>query len=283
MNQINQIRSNLVNGSKKDGKYILTLKEATNAAKRFIKINKEMNRINKFKIFENISDFSNIIKDCFNDLIDDEIIDIDTNDDGEIVIWLSIKTNFGTTNINDFFKSKEEEMNILNSIKLSLERMSKIYDVDCDVDCEFNIGEGDYQLTLILSPGVPKEGEFYKETKHGIKINYSKLQEILKLPRNVDISLSLGSGYRLNFRFINETELEKYKDKLIEGFMKLKINNKPLSGNVEWSRSTHTGAEISPYKVRKNYKSRYRGPRGEGEETINSVEFGITDKLEFTW
>lgn len=256
--------------------------------KRFImnllKINKEMRRINNFKIFENISDFNNIIKDCFSDLIDEEIIDIDTDDDeGEIVIWLSIKTNFGTTNINDFFKSKEEEMNILKSIKLSLERMGTIYDVDYDVDCEFDIGEGDYQLRLILSPGVPKEGEFYKETKHGIKINYSKLQEILKLPRNVDISLSLGSGYRLNFRFINEIELEKYKDKLIEDFMKLKIDNKPLSGNVEWSRSTHTGAEISPYKVRKNYKSRYRGPRGEGEETINSVEFGITDKLEFTW
>lgn len=37
MNQINQIRSNLVNGSKKDGKYILTLKEATNAAKEIYK------------------------------------------------------------------------------------------------------------------------------------------------------------------------------------------------------------------------------------------------------
>jgi len=236
------------------------------------------------RLFENFNEeeFINSIKDCFSDLLDDDIVEIDIDED-EVVVWMSIKTNFRTTNINDFFNSKEIEMNILKGVKLALERITSIYDIDYDVDCEFDVGDNDYQLILRLNPGDPKEGEFYKETKHGVKINYSKLQEILNLPSNVDISLSSSSGYHLNFRFRSESELEKYKDKLIEDFMKLKIDNKPLAGNTKWSWSTSTGAEIAPYKIYKNYKRNYVGSRGRGEETVNSVEFGLNNKLQFTW
>lgn len=238
----------------------------------------------RIKLFENFKEdeFVKVIKDCFSDLIDEEIVEIDVDDD-EVIVWMSIKTNFKTININDFFKYKEEEINILKGVKLALERMTTIYDIDYDVDCEFYLGEADYQLILRLTPGVPKEGEFYKENKHGIKINYSKLQEILKIPRDVEINLSVGSSQHLNFKFKNESELDKYKDKLIEDFMKLKINDEPLSGNVEWSWSTFSGAELAPYKVYKNYKRSYYGSKGIGEETINSVEFGLNNKLEFTW
>lgn len=235
-----------------------------------------MNHINNFKIFENISDFNNTIKDYFSDLIDDSLVEIEF-DEEEVIIWASIKTNFRTTNINDFLKSKEKEMNILKGIKLSLERISSIYDVD--VDCEFDMNESDYQIVLRLTPGIPKEGEFYKETKHGIKINYSKLEEILKL-KNVMIFLSsTGSSKRLNFEFKSDIELEKYKDRLIEDFMKLKIGNRFLYADIMWS-SSGLRDDISPYKIFKNYKVNYR--RG-GEKTKNSIEFGLNSEIEFTW
>lgn len=239
----------------------------------------------RIRLFENFkeSEFFQSIKDCFSHLIDDDKAEIEVDED-EVIVWMSIKTNFRTTNINDFFKYKDEEFLIISDVKLALKRIVEIFHIDYDIDCDFDVGEGDYQIILRITPGTPKEGDFYKETKHGIKINYSKLQEILKLPRDVEISLSSsGRTNNLNFRFRNEGELERYKDKLIEDFMKLKINNEPLSGNVEWSWSTHTGAEMAHYKVYKNYKRGYYGSKGEGQETINSVEFGLNNKLEFTW
>jgi hypothetical protein len=238
----------------------------------------------RIKLFENFkeSEFFHSIKDCFSDLIDDSKVEIEVDED-EVIVWMSIKTNFRTTNINDFLQCKEEEFSIIRDVKLALKRIVEVFHIDYDIDCEFDVGEDDYQLVLRLTPGLPKEGEFYKETKLGIKFNYSKLKEILKLPRDVEISLSSGSGYRLNFRFRDKNELERYKDKLIEDFMKLKIDGESLSGNVEWSWSTATGAEIAPYKVYKNYKRQYVGTRGRGEETINSVEFGLNNKLEFNW
>lgn len=236
----------------------------------------------RLKLFENFNedDLETAIRECFGDMIDDEKIEIEVTEE-EIMVWLDIETNYETTSIQDFLSTKEKEMSLLKEIKISLDRIPKNFDVEFDVDCEFDVSRDKYQLLLRFTPGKSKEGSFYKITRYGIKFDYNKLKEILKLPKQVDISL--WSGGRLSFKFKNEEELNSYKNKLIEDFKKLRIEEKPLIGEISWSYSTRTGDEMAPYKIYTNYKQTYHSGSGQRTETINSVDFGLNSELEYTW
>lgn len=239
-----------------------------------------MKRIRLFESFDE-KEFQDIIKDCFSNLLDEGKVEFDVSPDNEISIYAKIETKFPPV-IDDFFEAKSEEMKLLSEIKDSIERIDKVYGVEYDVDCDFAKGEFDYEIFLFFQPGSPKIGEFYKESKGIIKLDYSKLKTILKLPSTIDIHISMGSHTYLNFRFENESDLDEYKDDLIENVQKLKINGIPIVEDVVWSYGFN-GDEISKYKIFRNYKQQYTDRRGRGEKTINSVEFGLTKKLEFGW
>lgn len=237
----------------------------------------------KIKLFESFDnqEFFNAIKDCFSHLIDEEKMSIEKEED-EVFLWVTIPLNYSSS-INDFFATKEKEMQLLSEIKSALDSISKIHDIDYDVDCDFSANSKEYDLTLRFTPGTAKEGEFYKDTKHGIKIDYIKLEKILDLPKSVDISMNFGTRHRLSFQLKNEEELEKYKDKLIKDFANLKIYGVTLMDNITWSYGGFNGDEIAPYKVYKNYKQSFSGRSGTGSRVINTIDFGLTDGFEYTW
>ena len=241
-------------------------------------------RIKLFENFDNqLDELVSNIKDCFSDMLDDETLELIKQDEC-IILCFKFETNYKTTSFDDFFKSKSFELKTINEINQCLERLKKVNTDDFDVDFETNIGDFDYEIYLTIEPGSPNQGEFYKKTKNGIKLDFDKLKKILKLPRTTEIGLSTsGSSYRISFNFTKTEELENYQDKLIEDFMSLKIDGDKINGDVEWSWSTSSGAEMKPYKVFKNYQYSYFGRSGKGEATKNSIEFGLNKDLEFTW
>jgi hypothetical protein len=237
----------------------------------------------RIKLFENFGqeDFVNAIKDSFSHLIDDERVFIEIHDGGEeVIIWSKINISY-SSDFESFLSHKEEEMSLLKEIKESVERIDKIYDIDYDIDCDFSVSNSDYEFVLHFTPGKSKEGDFYKETKHGIKFDYSKLRKILNLPNSVDIYTSFGSSHRLNFEFKNKEELDKYKDQLIKDFQTLKVFGVELNTEITWSYSTFSGNEVSKYKIYRDYKQSYTGASGRGERIINTVKFGLNPGLDY--
>ena len=111
----------------------------------------------RIKLFENFkeSEFVLSIKDCFSDLIDDGKVEIEIPeafglDEDEVIVSVLIESI--TTNINDFFKCKEDEFLIIRDVKLALERIVEIFNIDYDIDFELEFGEKYYQLFLIFTP-----------------------------------------------------------------------------------------------------------------------------------
>lgn len=228
----------------------------------------------KIKLFENFEEdeFIKCVKNCFSELIDDELACIDT-DDGSVLVWIDIKTDYESGDINKFFQSKEEEMSILRDIKGALERIKSVYDIDYDVDHEFDIKDDEYQILLILDPGIPKEGDFYKEKKYGIKIDYTKLRETLNLPNNLKISTWTGRDTEIEFIFPNSDELDKYKDKLIKDLLNLKVGEIYLVINKTPKKNE------PPYKIFKNYERTIYRDGIRGVETINGIRFVVNDQI----
>ena len=239
-------------------------------------------RLKLFETFENDKELLRHVKEYFGDMIDEDECDLDVDED-EIYLYFEIETNYQNPSFEDFFNYKKKEFEKISLIHVTIERLHKSYDGDFDVNLESEVDTNSFTIILRITPGTAKEGEFYKITKHGVKFNNGKLISILKLPKSTEVSLSYGTNHHLSFQFNDEQDLERYKDRLIEDFLKLKIDGKPLCADSKFGWSSSTGDEMLKYKIHKNYKRDYHGRRGAGSETINSVEFGLNSEFDYSW
>jgi hypothetical protein len=244
-----------------------------------------MRFINTYRVFESSGDYNELLRDvkeCFNDMSDDDQIDDLVQDGSDILLMFTFDTNYQSSTFEDFFSYKQMEFEKLELVKKTLDRLRKVHNGDFDVNLEVSVGANDYNISLRITPGVGKEGEFYKITTDGVKINQGKLISMFKLPKTTEISLTLPNAH-LSFKFVNSTELERYKDKLIEEFLELKIEDKPLCTISKFAWSSSSGDEMLKYKIWKDYKRTYGSQMGSGQYTLNSVEFGLNDEFDYTW
>lgn len=250
----------------------------------------------KIKLFESFEDSKLVfsVKACFQDLIEDNILDIEYEEyEGVESVYLmgTINTALKSNNFNTFYKSIKEEFDLLTTIKKCISKLEQFHEKDLQVDFEVNsFSDADVEFSFTIIEGKTDKGDFWRVNPYGeIKLDESELIKILGLPKSVDIGMSTtGSDWFIKFRFLNETDLDKYKDDLIKKALELKINNKPMIGDAKWTWSSSTGDEIAKYKVFKNKTESYYsrgagGGRKKSTEIINSVDFGLNKDLKFSW
>lgn len=244
----------------------------------------------KLKLFETFSSndaFIQSVKDCFQDLIDDGLSYIlsDESDfpDFDIVINCDLPPNdIETTSIDKFFNQNKMFSDSLQQVSNCLERLKQ--ESPDEFDLEFEFGENDDKtcyLILLFKQGASKRGEFYKTTADGsILIDKDDLRKVLGIPQSSEISRSSGSsGKRISIYFRTEEELDEYKDSVINKMCELKVGDDLLLSEIDWE-GWKNKKDLSKYKIFKN-QSRSRGDYYSAK--IHYIEFGLNPDIKFTY
>lgn len=242
-------------------------------------------RIKLFENFKNVELLQNV-KDCFQELIDDDIAYIpeDVPDDVEsIIISLTIpeagRQEFVMSNtFEDFFQKKEKEFKLISEINNCIERLKKQHDETIDTNCDIYIdGSENLQIDIEISEGEPEVGEFYKIGKDGIiRLDFEKLKKYLNIPSNVKISISSGGTNvkYLSFYFKSEEEFESNKESLIKNILNIKIKGVELTSDHEW---VYPSKDKTRYQIQKKYDKIYR------RQVYDHISFFLNPELEFNW
>jgi hypothetical protein len=242
-------------------------------------------RIKLFENFKNVELLQNV-KDCFQELIDDDIAYIpeDAPDDFEsIIISLTIpkaeSQGFVMSNtFEEFFQKKEKEFKLISEINNCIERLKKQHDETIDTNCEIYDGNnGNLQIDIEISEGEPEIGEFWKIGKNGtIRLDYQKLKKYLNIPSDVRISISSGGTKvkYLSFHFKNDEEFESNKESLIKNISDIKINGVELTSDHEW---VYPSNGKSRYQIQKKYDKISR------RQVYDYISFFLNPELNFNW
>lgn len=247
----------------------------------------------KIKLFENFekNELLQSVTECFQDLIDDEIVEIanDLDDSFKQSVVLSCSVpNFKTesNSFDDFFSLKKKHFEVISEIMSSLERVRKHHNDTVDINFEYYDNEDYLQIDLYINEGDPEVGDFWKISKDGlIRIDYDKLKKHLKLPNNCQISMSsTGSNKILSIYFKTEEDLELFKDKIIKFLSEVKIQDKNIIEKRDWVYPASKPEDKGEYKIYKNYnRHRSTGYYDNKKDIVHYISFSLNSKLNIFW
>lgn len=151
------------------------------------------------------SDFYNDIQDCFIDFIDRDDVYIKNNDD-HIILSFFMKEKPEDQNVSNLKKFYQENLSIINEIEIGFKRLKDIYP-------NFHYETNFYgsELYFEIYENV-EEGDFYKRSGDLIILDYDKIRDILKLDKEVKISLSSDGSYDYTVNRTIRNLIIKFKD-----------------------------------------------------------------------
>ena len=242
-------------------------------------------RIKIFEDFTTGSDLYNNIKECFQDLIDDGIVELEIVDN-EIDISFEIKApQIDTNDVHEFFEEKEKEFKFLNEIRLCLKRVEAMSE---DIQTTFSYqsdDDGSGFLEIFVGEGLGKSGEFYKIRPNGdVKLNFKKIKELIGLPPHTNVYMS--SGPTIYFGFKTKEELDKYKDQVLAIIPKFKIEDDNFI--VEFPQRTLQsvlGKNEEPIPVWNKIRREHNTGRKNSypQDIVNDIEFALNKKYNYDW
>jgi len=237
-----------------------------------------MIKIKLYESFDN-NEFLDNVKDCFQDLIDDDIVSIESIGDSEycpkdtISLCCNIKRHKDTLSFDEFYKSCTEYFDTITHFKKCLDRLYMENKNDVDVnyifyeDVEYNF------IELHLSELKTTIGDFWRKMpvswnlKQEIRIDKFKFIEFFSLPSDTKITItSSGDEDYISVFFINSDILEEHSDILIK---------KITSTKIEDIDFTKVGKNKSEYKIIKNKRFSRGG-------LVNYIEFVVNKELDIS-
>lgn len=252
-------------------------------------------RIKLFENFKNEELLENV-KDCFQDLIDDDIAEIADSEEfteefkSSVIISCIIPSDkSSSTSFDSFYNQKKNHFDIITEVKNCVDRLKQVHNNDVDVNFEYySDSDENLQIDFYISEGIGKIGDFWKISNDGlVRLDYDKLIDVLKIPK-VEFSRSFSGkiggndSYSLGVYFKNESELDKYSKKLIDDMLNLEVDGKKLVADHKWSYSTSTGDEISKYKIYREYnRHRSTGYYDTKKDIVNYIDFGLNPELKY--
>jgi hypothetical protein len=226
-----------------------------------------MKHLKLYKIFENNEDdLIQIIKDCFAEFIDDNMADVYYDDyENVIKLELTIETPpTGRVDLDSLSKSYQLTHDVIEDVKVALIRLKEEYP-GLSEDVQFSTNDEYHCISISFHKESAKIGEFYRKRGDRIEIEKDKLKSILKLDKDVKISIWSSGTLRFDFPnkqsflkhmyrdyvdrrdelptyfeneqvedalIINPELMERYQ-KLGDGFDKIKIEGEPLVTKIE--------------------------------------------------
>lgn len=229
-----------------------------------------MKHLKSYKIFENNEDnLLQIIQDCFAEFVDNNSVDI-YYDEYENVVKLELPIQSpptGRVSLESVSNSYKKSHDIIEDVKVALLRLKEEYP-GLSEDVQFDTDGENHCIFISFHTEAAQTGEFYRKRGDRIEIEKDKLKSILKLDKDVKISIwSSGDSDTLRFDFpnkqsflnhmyrdyvdrrnelpssfdneqvedafiINPELMERYQ-KLGNGFDKLKIEGEPLVTKIQ--------------------------------------------------
>lgn len=189
------------------------------------------------KFNESKSNLTEIVTDCFSDLIDNEDAEIVEEDSTESEVALSIyvgSINTETPDIEEILKSSKKTSKILNQVELSIKRLKVMGDFS--IESEFF----DEELTLIIQEGEKREEGFLIVYPGGrVSIDVSKLKEYLNVKYILDItktSMSDGSKNYCLLRIVaGQSTMYEMKQEILDKILNYKLDNVPIVREIDHS------------------------------------------------
>jgi hypothetical protein len=162
---------------------------------------KHLKKYNKYSILEsNDHKFLDIVKDTFQEMIDDDLIylDEDESSDNHVLLSFSLDDNKSFNNLDDISNHYKRIHNEIEDIKVSLYRLKDEYK---NIKISIDLDE-DVHITITNNF---EEGRFYLKNGNIIKLDIDKIKDMLYLGKDVTVFLSHKSD--------NESELSIYLSK----------------------------------------------------------------------
>lgn len=248
----------------------------------------------RIKLFENFKndELLNSVKDCFQELIDEDIAEIADSEQfieefkSSIIISCTIPSGkSSSTSFDSFYSQKKKHFDLLTEVKNCIDRLKQVHNNDVDVNFEhYSDSDGDLQIDFYISEGIGKSGDFWKISNDGlVRLDYDKLRVVLNL-QDIKFSKSFtGHGsYSLSVYFKSKEELDEHYKKLIDDMLNIEVDGKKLIADHKWSYSTSTGDEISKYKIYREYnRHRSTGYYDNRKDIVNYIEFGLNPELKY--
>jgi len=126
----------------------------------------------RIKLFENFKndDLLNNVKDCFQELIDEDIAEIADSEQfieefkSSIIISCTIPSGeSSSTSFDSFYSQKKKHFDLLTEVKNCIDRLKQVHNNDVDVNFEhYSDSDGDFQIDFYISEGIGKSGDFWK-------------------------------------------------------------------------------------------------------------------------
>lgn len=245
-------------------------------------------RIKLFENFDGRIEFSQAVKDCFQDLLDDSKAEIqNTTDFGEydavIECFLPPK-NLETNSFSKFISHEKKYHDSLLEVNHCIERLRQVADVEFDFEYElYENGDKTCSIVLLFSIGSENRGQFYKVNPDGkVSIDYDDLKNILGIPSSTDFSRSTdGKKQTLKIYFKTPEAIDEDGYELIEKMLKLKVGDKDLVTERDWTYSyPPTKKDLAKFKIRKNQDKSgggYYAPK------VHYIEFSLNPELIFSY
>lgn len=237
----------------------------------------------KLKLFEEFKgnpDLLQNVKDCFQDLIDDEIVEVMDNDNmvdeykSTVCLYCNIPSDkIDTSSFDVFFESKEKIFNTLLEIKKCANRLHHIHTKEIDINFEM---ENENDVSIYISEGIPEVGDFWKIKTNGlVKLDFDKLKSFFELPiLNCSMSTN-GTNYFLYIYFKDKEDLDSYGSELINKMLSFKINEVDIVSSED---------KKEKYKIFRDYNThRSTGYYDNKKEIVNYIEFTLNSNLKWDW
>jgi hypothetical protein len=243
----------------------------------------------KIKLFEkfNINDLINNIKDSFSDLIDDEIVSIDTGEEmvvpeGVVAVMVDFERYTGSSSLDSFdvlYSNRKKEQEVLEKIQNSLKFLTDNHNTNLDIDSQVEYDSDYINITFYIKEGDSLIGDFWKKSPTGeIRLDYKKIIKLVGFPRNdKNISMSSTGSYKMiTFYFSSKEELNNNKDELMKKFMSLRVMDKPITMAVDW---------IYPSKGKENFQigERRKNRHDRSREMEYYISFALNDEIDWHW
>jgi hypothetical protein len=171
-----------------------------------------MKHLKLYKIFENNDNLLQIVQDCFAEFVDNNLVDI-YYDEYENLVKLELPIQdppTGRVSLDSISKSYQVAHDIIEDVKVSLLRLKEEYP-GLSEDVQFDIDGENHCIFISFHKEAAQIGEFYRKRGDRIEINKDKLKSILKLDKNVKISIwSSGDSDILRFDFPSKESFMKH-------------------------------------------------------------------------
>ena len=245
----------------------------------------------KIKLFENFQEgeLLQAIKDCFQDLLDDDKAEIQNYTDsfGEydaVIICFLPPKDLETNSFSKFISQEKTYHDSLLEVNHCIERLRQVAEVEFDFEYElYEHDDKTWQLVLLFSIGSENRGEFYKINPDGkISIDYDDLKKILEIPSSTYFSRSTdGKKQTLKIYFKTPEKIDEDGPDVIEKMLKLKVGDKDFVTERDWNYSyPPTKKDLAKFKIRKNQDK----PGGEYySPKVHYIEFSLNPELIFSY